>query len=546
MDDGEARTDAFGEPAPRLDGYEDPAPIAKGGMAVVWRARQISLDRWVAIKVLSPEHCADDADIDRFQSEARTAAKLNHPGIVPVYDAFYRNDRFCLVMAFVDGYTVGAWLKNRGYLAQDECLFVAAGVAEALAYAWNQQQLIHCDIKPENIMVDIDGSIKITDFGLSRSFSSLQGRNNAEGFVFGTPAYIAPEQAVGEDSLSIQADMYALGASLYHMSTGARLFADRSSEAAMEAQVRLQDADPFMRNTSLSPFFCDFIERLLCKKPEHRYASWEHVIEEIHTLRKNLPLAYGEINPAMEKSTVARTKNRDDARAARLHALGIHTRVVKKTDPTPAKTGLPGLPLHARLRTAGAEAPSKPPAHVRGPDWRAMWTEIRRRTRFLLRPDRLGAIGAVVLLLIVTLATTSIIRSRQQQRATAARAELQDIDAWMRNHPHDYKTAIIRCNRLIAALKSNAHAEIRHVARDKRKHLENEQRHAIERTIRNIRDEITPLIEARQFMRAATIVANYDGPMAEATLPTRQELATLLTERANQAARNRSSSAATD
>jgi len=526
----------------KFEGYENAIPIAEGGMATIWKARQVSLDRWVAIKVLAPNQSTDDADIDQFQSEARIAAKLTHSGIVPVYDAFYRNDRFCLVMAFVDGYTVNAWLQNRGYLPQEDCLFVAKGVAEALAYAWNRQHLVHCDIKPENVMIDVDGSVKITDFGLSRSRSSFQKRKKHHGYVFGTPAYIAPEQATGSQILTVHTDMYSLGASLYFMCTGTRLFSNQTPDKVMDLQVNGQDHDPFERNTSLSPFFCDFIEKLLCKKPERRFTSWEEVLEEISNLHNNFPLASGEIDPAVTRSSVARSAAREKARADRLEDLGLNKRKPK--------------PLAPELKTditsnvnAGTEKPTT--------TLRLAIIEMGRRcvptmdqiTKLMKNRTAWAWAGVLAFLFsgaVITQKFQKIKRDRLEEIERVAQAELDKIDTFMKIYPYDYSRAIKQCNALISVLENPVHSKIKNTAREKRNTLDRQRKEAIDRVTRNLREEVNPLIEQNQFLRAASILIRYDGPMAEETRQHRQILADQYTGLATGAKRNRTQAATND
>lgn len=534
-------------PELHFEGFEDAVPVAKGGMATIWKARQISLDRWVAIKVLALDQSTDDADIDQFQSEARTAAKLTHSGIVPVYDAFYRNDRFCLVMAFVDGYTISAWLESRGYLPVDDCLFVAKGVAEALAYAWNRQQLVHCDIKPENIMIDVDGSVKITDFGLSRSRSSFQSRKKTGGFVFGTPAYISPEQATASETLTVQTDMYSLGASLYYMCTGTRLFAGEPPDNVMNLQVNGQDDDPFERNTSLSPFFCGFIEKLLCKEPADRFSSWEEVLEEINNLHNNLPLSSGEINLATTRSTVTRSALREKARAEQMERLGLQVSVSSKRKIKPT---LPeqATDITSEVYTVPEKAPAAPKRLISRkisrwiPSKHTLAQVITNRITLI----SCGVIAALLIGAVLTSHSKKVEEKRQAEMARAAQVELNEIDAFMRHYPHDYNRAISRCNQLVRTLENPAHAEIRRLAIDKTTTLEANRKEAIDRVMQNLREEVNPLIEQRQFIRAAAIIIGYDGPMADATRRTRQNLADHLNERATPAKRNRVQAATND
>lgn len=298
-------------------GYDSFEQIGQGGMATVWKARQISLDRPVAIKILSSSDNANDEDIDQFQSEARIAASLNHSGIVQVYDAFYRNNLFCFVMEYVDGQTISQWIKSRGRLTQQECLFVAKGVALALDYAWNFKKLVHCDIKPDNVMIDSDGSIKVTDLGLCRGIGAIQTRriireanNPDELLVFGTPSFVSPEQALGRDNLLPQADMYSLGAMLYNMIMGKYLFSNKNIDEIMELQVSSQDEDIFDQIPDVSPIFCDFIERLLSKQPEHRYQTWGDVLIDIDRISQNCPLSVGPLDLTKAVSTMKRSERR--------------------------------------------------------------------------------------------------------------------------------------------------------------------------------------------------------------------------------------------
>lgn len=357
---------------PSFEGFDDFSLIGRGGMATVWRARQIALDRPVAIKVLDPEQCKDDEDIDRFQSEARAAARMSHPGIIQVYDAFYRDGRFCFVMELVEGETVGAWIRRAGRLSAEEALFVARGVATALAYAWERQSLVHLDIKPENVMIDASGDVKVMDFGLSRSRASLQSRREDGGdggYVYGTPAYMPPEQSTGEPDLGPQADMYALGATIFHAVSGRRLFSKIPTEEVMDAQVNLQDESLYDLDPSLSPFFCEFVERLLAKKPGDRFSGWDAVLRAIDHLGEGRPVPEGPI-PAGAASTLAPSAALEAAREKAL-AKAPRCPLVVRTVPGAGPGG--ESPVTRRIRalaraagTSGSAASAAGAAALRG------------------------------------------------------------------------------------------------------------------------------------------------------------------------------------
>ncbi len=292
---------------PDLPGYEIIAKVGAGAMASVWTARQVSLDRVVAVKILSPDILRDEEAIQRFQLEARAAAKLNHPGIVHVYDAGSSGDLVYLVMEFVAGCSVGELLQRRRRLGEKHALLVAEGVALALGYAWDEARLIHCDVKPANVLVDQDGSIKIADMGLAKVFGTNLPGAGREMFE-GTPHYISPEQARGEPDLDCRGDIYSLGAMLYHMTTGRLPFGDSSDLEVVERQISDYLPDPQQINTELSEGLAWLIEKMMVKDRTLRYQSWAEVLADIkHVQNGNLPAARG---LAAGHSTVLRSESR--------------------------------------------------------------------------------------------------------------------------------------------------------------------------------------------------------------------------------------------
>lgn len=513
-----------------FEGYDQAQKIGQGGMASVWKARQISLDRWVAIKVLFPEQTKSDEEIDRFQSEARIAARMNHPGIVQVYDAFYRNDRFCYVMELVDGYTLGSWIKTRGMIEESKCLFVANGVAEALSYAWTKQMLVHCDLKPENIMIDSDGTIKVTDFGLSKSILSLQSRRHVENpeFIFGTPAYISPEQAVGETNLTINSDMYSLGATLFHMATGKRLFDNLKPDSMMEAQVNEQYTDPFELNPDLSPFFCDFLERLLCKKPADRYSSWEEVLGEISNLRNGLPLQGGHIDPTRTLSSVTCSSARNYVRNSLMKRM-VDEKICDKRgrppNPTAAKTlaqnenpvPLLGstIPLNVEGKdlTAGQSASGPSPAEIE-----------KRRRRNITRWITI-ACGGMALLLLIGLAAYSVNAAKHKREAQEFREEIAEIEHFYRIRPYEYTSTLKKCDSLLNKLPDGSHREIKQYVIKSRRKVADDLAIETDKVMKDLRITAKPFMEAGQYSRAAAMVQAYNGFLAEETRGERAKLA---------------------
>lgn len=269
-----------------LSGFELIEQVGEGGMGNVWKARQLSLDRIVAVKLLPSRFSRDPESIRQIVQEARTAARLKHPGIVQVYDASEDNGNYYFVMEYVNGYNVGEWLKRKKIIPVQDALVVVESVVAALDYAWRSAGLIHCDIKPENIMVDQDGTIKVADLGLSLTQDSDLSQPSDE--IAGTPGYISPEQVQGEEKLDCRTDIYALGCCLYQMVTGRRPFVELSDHEAMEAQVTSQIPDPRDIVPGIPAPVCCLIERMLVKDRNARLNDWQAVLADLHRVQKRL------------------------------------------------------------------------------------------------------------------------------------------------------------------------------------------------------------------------------------------------------------------
>jgi serine/threonine-protein kinase len=347
-----------------LDGFDFIAHLGTGGMASVWKARQRSLDREVAIKVLSAKFASEPDDVARFQAEARNAGRLKHPGIVQVYDAIFQNGVYCFVMEYVAGYTVGDWVRRKGRLSESECLAVADCVADALEYAWKQSSMVHCDIKPDNVMVDADGTVKLTDLGLSRTVNALRSVSDDDGQeVFGTPAYTSPEQAMGEPDLDCRADMYSLGAMLYHLATGKMLFEGEAENKVMELQVSSHVPNPRTLVPTLSVPFCDLVTKLLAKERQYRQTGWHQVRSDIAAVRLRRPIPSGLPHP--DASTVLPDPQRP---AAALHSGGL---LHHEAPPVKSHSGLVFVAVLVLASAIGGVAwllsQASSDAHARGP-----------------------------------------------------------------------------------------------------------------------------------------------------------------------------------
>ena len=257
------------------------AIVGRGGMAVVWRAWHRELNRPVAVKVLDAKFAATGQDVRQFMMEVRTMSNLHHQGIVQGYGADFADGRYYFIMDYVDGYTFGSLLTRKTHIPEIDVLIVCESVADAMKYAWDVFGVVHCDLKPENIMVDRDGTIKVTDLGLCQSTAAIQNKEQPDEVV-GTPAYISPEQIYGDVELDCRADIYCLGATLYHMATGRMLFPLADNDSILRAHVneKIQAPDPRFVVPTLSAGFARLVSNMCVKERSKRYQTWDDVFND--------------------------------------------------------------------------------------------------------------------------------------------------------------------------------------------------------------------------------------------------------------------------
>lgn len=268
--------------APVIEGYKIISKIGEGATSVVWKAHQISLDRSVVVKVLSDKLSKEPEDVKMFVAEAQTTARLRHSGIVQVYDfGQTKNDgRYFFVMEYVSGYTVGEWVRRRGRLKEADAIVIVHHVSEALQYAWDQAHVIHCDIKPDNLMVDADGTIKVMDLGLAHIVFSkgISSGRPEDDTVMGTPNYMSPEQAAGNNDLDCRTDIYALGMTLYHILTGVLPYGNGDALAIIEHQIKVPLESPQILNPNLSADITGMILKMTAKNRADRFQNWSEVL----------------------------------------------------------------------------------------------------------------------------------------------------------------------------------------------------------------------------------------------------------------------------
>ena len=251
--------------------YEILGEIARGGMGVVYRARQKGLDRIVALKMILGGKLASELDVKRFYTVAEAAARLDHPGIVPIYEVNRTNDQHFYAMGYVDGPSLAAKIGGEPSSPRVAAELLIE-IAEAVEYA-HQQGVIHRDLKPQNILLTLSGSPKITDFGLAKRLGS-DSNLTSSGQILGTPNYMAPEQAAGKtDEIDARADVYALGGILYCMLVGRPPFQGKSLAETLY-QVQFQElTSPTQLNPKVHHDLATICAKALAKSPGSRYAS---------------------------------------------------------------------------------------------------------------------------------------------------------------------------------------------------------------------------------------------------------------------------------
>jgi eukaryotic-like serine/threonine-protein kinase len=268
-----------------VPGYVILDRIGKGSMGLVYKAKQASVNRVVAVKVLLDALAQNKEFIKRFRREAEIAAKLAHNNIVGVIDAGEVAGHHYFVMEFVEGETIKDMLERGKIFDEKVALKIVLAVAEALAHA-HSRGLIHRDVKPENVILTKDGGVKLADLGLARPTADEKWAMSEAGMAIGTPYYISPEQVRGQVDVDIRADVYGLGATLYHMVTGQVPYTGDSPNDVMKKHVdkNVILVPPDHLNTRLSSGLGEVVETMMAKNRENRYRNPSDLILDLKCL----------------------------------------------------------------------------------------------------------------------------------------------------------------------------------------------------------------------------------------------------------------------
>jgi serine/threonine-protein kinase len=383
-------------PRQRFPGFELIKMLGEGGMGTTYLARQISMKRLVAIKVLRAELSRNKQYVERFRREARLAGQLDHPNIAQAMDVGEAGGLHYIVMEYVEGRPVTDLIPEGGYLDERFALHVILQVARALQ-AGHKHGIVHRDIKPDNILVTRERVAKLCDFGLAKQARGESHLTKA-GMAVGTPHYVSPEQAQGEIDVDIRSDIYALGASLFHLVTG-RLPYDAENPAAVAIK---HITDPVPKAQRVNPRVSDgcdrMISKMMAKHPSQRYQTPAELIKDMQQVMAG-------------------------------RAIGIQV-----------------LPVDAGTGGAVGRSAGKPPrteSEARRRRARASTVFFSRSWSIVMRRFR-PVIGLAVAALVGLIVYYSFFRERRPPLSAVIRTELHGAEKWWRENPKDYDGAVQR------------------------------------------------------------------------------------------------------
>ncbi len=412
-----------------IDDFVIEKEIGQGGLATVYLAHQMSLDRPAAVKILRPQYAANKTFLADFLKEARAAAQLNHPNIVQAFAVGEDDGINFFAMEYVQGTTLKHVLAHSGRLVADRALEIIQVIAQALAFAWEKKKLVHLDIKPDNIILTEAGEVKLADLGLARVGTELKRDSEETSDVFGTPQYISPELLTGCPTDN-RTDIYSLGATLYHAVTGKYPYNGASAGEIARRHITERLVPAGKAAPDIAKDVSDLIDLMMAKRPNHRYQSADEVVKEIAAIRKGKPLARHPLPCFQEPinlenleeefaSTLADAESGKSATAGgagkkRLSMKKPGIRLAGKPGPPAGFTfgaraaASPAAPAPGEVVAAG-QPPTPPAADGSQAEAAAPPPYVLPKPRKHLSPGALVGILATVVLVIVALGMVAIL-----------------------------------------------------------------------------------------------------------------------------------------
>lgn len=341
--------------ADKIPGYKLYAKLGQGAMGTVYKARQVRMDRWVAIKILQPELAANQLIKDRFLAESRASARLNHPNVITGIDAGEIPGLCFFAMEYVEGKTLRELVKERGPMDERQALEITLQLAKALEHA-EKHSLVHRDVKPDNAMVTRERQVKLLDLGLAK-LRAEGDAGAAKGMAVGTPNYISPEQAMGRQDIDSRSDIYSLGVTLYFILTG-RVPFEGSPEVVMYRHIHEPPPHPKNFRPDATDSVCTLIFNMMAKRPQDRPASAAQLVSDVeHLLRTgSLPGMFQQAPPQGQLRV-----NKDSGQI-----------VPSRRMPKLKGYGMPNNPAHGQQQQSpggGPAMPRKRRKKLRGSGW---------------------------------------------------------------------------------------------------------------------------------------------------------------------------------
>jgi eukaryotic-like serine/threonine-protein kinase len=266
--------------------YEVLERIGSGGMAIVYKAKDLLLNRIVTIKVLREQFAADEDFVRRFRREAQSAASLSHTNIVSIYDVGKEGETEYIVMEFVEGRNLKEIIRNYAPLSTEQAINIGIQIAEAIRHA-HEHKIIHRDIKPHNILVTADGRVKVTDFGIARAVSAATMTHTGD--IVGSVHYLSPEQAKGVQT-NEQSDVYSLGIILYELLTGKVPYDGETPISIALKHLQEEAVPPTKLNPRVNRAFENVVLRAIAKSPEQRYATAKELLQDLRNVQAGQPV----------------------------------------------------------------------------------------------------------------------------------------------------------------------------------------------------------------------------------------------------------------
>ena len=358
-----------------ISGFQVEEEIGRGGMGVVYKAKQLNLERHVALKILSDELSRDSDFVDHFFREARSAASLSHPNIVQAFDAGATAEGiYYFAMELIEGETLENRIERDGQLNPKTARGIAVKIADALNYAWDKQKLSHGDIKPDNIILNSSGGAKLADLGLAKSI-----HEEHSGDIMATPLYAPPEVIKGElDKIGFKSDMYSFGATLYHMLAGVPPFLEDDPDHALKRHLEDTHTQLIEFNSDISSKFSELVDKLLEKDPDDRPDSWSEVVKSLAKIREtgaSSKVIHTSSSSSSSHSRVVQVKNENNSLLKVLIGLIVLLLLVLLAG---------GVLLYKRFQKKGVEDPGDDIVSVKiFTEAEKEWMKLRKKTELM-------------------------------------------------------------------------------------------------------------------------------------------------------------------